>query len=486
MNKALTNVQIQKGNALKTRKVEEVSNENDTSSAGQDTSAGEDSGIAASEESNQQSNEKLSTRSNTKRACQGLVCEGLLLLLRDALRVMPDSQVGKVLRRVLRVEVLLVLANNPDARVRTALVKVIQVYLQRASDELVNRFIKLKYFTHLANQISLYPGSEPLVVTLENLALKGPSLAAIPPILAMIPKAGATDLNVARPLVSFVTDLITKNPSALKVLLEQGLIESLTRGLVNAAHAGNFSSLYRDFNVLFVTIATKLLESPGNHHMQAVTDIHVILNHAELKERTCGYDKSCILVVRDAQVALFDGELDVLTAKVSNHSGFRLKSATSYLATAPNLNNGFTTSSDHSDQGSRASSMNSLHVASNVMTREPAKTEFNDRFKLILNRAVDFLTTTEESPSSSELQLTKRLFSVLLHGISSPLNKKTYWVRSWSVKPVLRKNTAKIMVWMMAPHQSNSTRVFAVRSIMEEPKTRELLSTLLDVHPQVN
>jgi hypothetical protein len=82
--------------------------------------------------------------------------------------------------------------------------------LQRATDEEVNKFVKQKYFIHLANQISLYPGSEPLVVTLENLALKGPSLAAMPPILAMIPKAAATDLNVARPLVSFVTDLITK------------------------------------------------------------------------------------------------------------------------------------------------------------------------------------------------------------------------------------------------------------------------------------
>lgn len=59
-----------------------------------------------------------------RRACQGLVCEGLLLLLRDALRVLPDNQVCSVLKHVLRAEVLLVLANDPDARVRTAIVKV--------------------------------------------------------------------------------------------------------------------------------------------------------------------------------------------------------------------------------------------------------------------------------------------------------------------------------------------------------------------------
>lgn len=369
LTKALTNVQIQKGKASKERKRQEANAENELSSPGPDTSAGEDSGIAASEGSNQQAgSDKPVGNSDRKRACQGLVCEGLLLLLRDALRVLPDSQVGSVLKHVLRVEVLLVLSNNPDARVRTALVKLIQVYLQRANDEQVNRFIKHKYFVHLANQVSLYPGSEPLVVTLENLALKGPSLAAMPPVLAMIPKATATDINVARPLVSFVTDLITKviksnfnvqsaptcwiertynpslllpqNPNCLKFLLDQGLMESLSRSLVNAAHAGCFGSLFRDLHVLLVTIATKLLDTPGSHHMQAVTDLHTILNHTELRERSmCSGIKNCVSAVRDAQVALFDGELDILTAKVSNHSGFRLKSAASYTASASYMNN---------------------------------------------------------------------------------------------------------------------------------------------------
>lgn len=119
------------------------------------------------------------------------------------------------------------------------------------------------------------------------------------------------------------------------------------------------------------------------------------------------------------------------------------------------------------------------------MMREPGKSELNERFRLILNRAVEFLTTADESPSASELQLTKRLFSILLQGISSPLGKKTYWLNAWSVKPALRKNTAKIMVWLMSPHQNNSTRVYAVRCLTEEPKAREILSTLLEVHPQV-
>ena len=140
---------------------------------------------------------------------------------------------------------------------------------------------------------------------------------------------------------SFFPLFITQNPNSLRILLEQGLMESLARGLVNASHVGFPTAFFRDMHVLLVAIATKLLDKPGNHHMQAVTELHIILNHIELKERlNCGSTRSCVSAIRDAQVALFDGELDVLTAKVSNHSGFRLKSNASYLATTSHLRSG--------------------------------------------------------------------------------------------------------------------------------------------------
>ncbi|CAK9830368.1 Lysosomal-trafficking regulator [Anthophora retusa] len=478
LSKGLTNAQIQK---IRIPKRKERRN-----GPPQDTSAGEDSGIAASDGSNPLSNEKQSTWTDERRACQGLVCEGLLLLLRDAVRVLPDSQVGAVLKHVLKAELLLVLANNPDMRVRTAIIKVIQTYLQRASVEEVNKFIKQKYFIHLANQIALYPGSEPLVLALENLALRGPTRAAMPPLMAIIAKAATTEPNVVRSIVSFITDIIAKNPNTLRMLLEQGLIESLAQALVGGAHKGGTASLYRDIHVLLVAIATKLLESPGSHKMQTVLDLHLILNHMELKEKShCVKNRSCVSVVRDAQVALFDGELDVLTAKVSNQSGFRLRSTASYLASASHITSVFTTSSDQSDHGSPSSSYISLHAPSVALLREPGKGELLDRFRLILTRAVEFITAADESPSGNELQLTKRLFSILLHGLCNPLEKRNHWSSGWSTRHALRKYTAKIMVWLLGPHQSNNTRIFAVRSLMEEPKAREILSSLLEVHPQV-
>ncbi|XP_018058565.1 PREDICTED: lysosomal-trafficking regulator [Atta colombica] len=478
LNKALTNEQIQKSRSPKKKDRKKVLSSDNTS-------AGEDSGIAGSDGSNPLSNDKQSTYVDERRACQGLVCEGLLLLLRDAVRVLPDCQVGLVLKHVLRAELLLVLANDPDPRVRTALIKVVQTYLQRASDEEVNKFIKHKYFMHLGNQIALYPGSESLIVALENLALRGPTLAAMPPIMAMIAKAAGSDSNVARPIISFITDIIAKNTNALRVLLEQGLIESLAQALVVAVHKGTSTSLHRDIHVLFVAIATKLLELPGIHQMQAVLDLHLILDYMELSEKLRYRTSLICTIVRDAQVALFDGELDVLTTKMSNPSGFRLRSTASYLASASYFTSVLTTSSEQSDHGSRSSSYANLHTNSSPVLREPSKGELNDRFRIIVTRAVEFIMAADASPSISELQLTRRLFSILLHGLCNPLEKKNHWSNTWSVKSALRKYTARIMVWLLEPHQNINTRIYAIRSLMEEPRAREILSCILEVHPQL-
>lgn len=145
-----------------------------------------------------------------------------------------------------------------------------------------------------------------------------------------------------------------------------------------------------------------------------------------------------------------------------------------------------TTSSEQSDHDSRSSSFGSLHSGMNTTTREPGKGEINERLRMVLLRAVEFVTTADQAPTTSELQLTRRLFSLLLHGLSSTSEKKNHWGGSWSSKPFLKKNTARILVWLLAPHQSNNTRVYAVRSLMEEPRGREILSSLLEIHPQVN
>jgi len=134
--------------------------------------------------------------------------------------------------------------------------------------------------------------------------------------------------------------MLFQNINALRILLEQGLIESLAQALIGAVHKSNSMSLHRDIHVLLVAIVTKLLELPGSHQMQAVLDLHVILDYVELSEKLHCRASSTCSAIRDAQVALFDGELDALTTKMSNPSGFRLRSTASYLASASYFTSG--------------------------------------------------------------------------------------------------------------------------------------------------
>jgi hypothetical protein len=58
---------------------------------------------------------------------------------------------------------LLAVANHSDARVRTAVVRVLAAYLQRGSDEELNKFLKCKGFYLLANQLSQFEATAELV-----------------------------------------------------------------------------------------------------------------------------------------------------------------------------------------------------------------------------------------------------------------------------------------------------------------------------------
>ncbi|CAB0033952.1 unnamed protein product [Trichogramma brassicae] len=458
LTKALTNVEIQRGSRMKNGKATEAKEDGETSSQGQDTSAGEDSGIAASEGSNKKSPQQGAANQDTpqlaasaaassgestaserhsasRRACQGVVCEGLLLLLRDALRVLPDSQVSPVMRHVLRAELLLVLANDPDARVRTALVKLVQVYLQRAGDEQLNKFIKQRYFVHLANQVALYPGSEPLVVTLENLALKGPSLAAVPPVLAMIPRARG----------------------------ERHERRQATGHLCHRSH-------HQEPQLAPHAARARPHGDPRSRHRQRRPQRLLRLP-----------------VPGHARAAGIDSRPPAGLAREPAHAGRR-----------------GTPSDPESTGAGRAIEMRALGAVRGDAARrpggavrrrarrsrrqgvEPVGLPAEER-RLVSGLVLDQFGQQQQRPRTHGRQQ--------FHGLERAqrpsglavfeLRELTYWLNAWSVKPALRKNTARIMVWLMSPHQNMASRVYAVRALMDEPKAREILRSLIEVGPQI-
>ncbi|XP_022110934.1 lysosomal-trafficking regulator-like [Acanthaster planci] len=91
------------------------------------------------------------------------LCSGLLNLLSEALVVLPDSSLSKVLGIVIKPETLIVLAHHDSPLIRTRVIQLLDVFFHRASSAQIETFLKRKSFHLLANQLHQYPATRELM-----------------------------------------------------------------------------------------------------------------------------------------------------------------------------------------------------------------------------------------------------------------------------------------------------------------------------------
>lgn len=80
----------------------------------------------------------------------------LLMLLKDFLCLLPDSAVDEVLRHYVKLEFLLVLANQRSCSVRTAIIQLLAVLTKRLAPAELAAASKQLYPLHLANQLTIH------------------------------------------------------------------------------------------------------------------------------------------------------------------------------------------------------------------------------------------------------------------------------------------------------------------------------------------
>lgn len=49
-----------------------------------------------------------------------------------------------------------------------------------------------------------------------------------------------------------------------------------------------------------------------------------------------------------------------------------------------------------------------------------------------------------------------------------------------------RNQGANLLVWLLSPHQTTRIRMFAVKSLLNEPRSKELFKNIIYINPQVN
>ncbi|XP_045534557.1 uncharacterized protein LOC123721123 [Papilio machaon] len=262
-------------------------------------------------------------------------CAGLLLLLRDSLAALPDHLLAQqtVCGPVLA-ESLVVLANHRTACVRAAVVRCVCALQRRAPRALAHTAAGAHYYTHLADQISLYPGSWELATACAALLTKcdvpledqldddiwvelgeeaaqrgAPLLALLPVSLHSVPLAHNVTLLLRR-LVHKVS---------LKALTEVALAEVVVRavrdlGRMDEEFEGR-DLLLEDLFDLLNKLAVKALAN--NHTMQSAVDIHQQLRYVSGSARGRGA-AGVRRLARAAEAALFAAQLDHLEAHLDH------------------------------------------------------------------------------------------------------------------------------------------------------------------------
>lgn len=80
----------------------------------------------------------------------------LFNLLKDFILILPDSSVQEVLSHYVTVEILIVLSNHKDVKVRTAIIRLLTIMCERLPASVIAQHSKQYYWHHLGNQISLH------------------------------------------------------------------------------------------------------------------------------------------------------------------------------------------------------------------------------------------------------------------------------------------------------------------------------------------
>ncbi|KAJ2949921.1 hypothetical protein O0L34_g11239 [Tuta absoluta] len=349
-------------------------------------------------------------------------CEGLLLLLRDTIAVLPDHALAQAVAGAIQAEVLIVLGNHRSGRVRAALVRAMAGLARRAPADLAKKLRANNYYVHLANQISLYPATWELAaacaalltkcdVPLEDqldddiwLDINEEAVLRSPPLLALLPVC-LDDVPLAHNITLLIRRLIDK--ASLKTLNEVSVAEVVIKAIRGIGQLGSADFEGRDLLLddlfeLLNRLAVKA--SNSQHNLQTITEIHHMLTYVEWSGAARG-ETAVVRVARDAQHSLYMAQLDHLEDRLH----------TSYTAHTKYANYFTTVLSSAVSIGAEAVS-------------RAERTELASRHLATVVRAVSFLLT--QSPRHSaveEAPLVERLFATLLPAVSGAAPTRPKW-----------------------------------------------------------
>ncbi|XP_017059693.1 lysosomal-trafficking regulator [Drosophila ficusphila] len=342
----------------------------------------------------------------------------LLILLKDFLCLLPDSSVDVVTRHYVKLELLLVLANQRSCAVRQAVIQLLDVLTKRLPSGELNAATKLIYPLHLANQLTIHgcdlgmfeaclawvsgmPGTLSDVLNCEA-PLRIRQRFGLQSLLAIA--QGADPQRVFKGLLR----LYLQNPDDQTSLIEAGLLQCSVKALYRI-YSLCLGQPNADESIL------ELLSNIGERALRSVGQINLVWDILNLL--SFYQDKQPQLIMRSFRTAQAQLQLEWLT-KFFEPNSFRI-----------------------------------------AMTNDSAlnQTELRTRVELLIDRCTQFFTvgvgqTTGSNyvASSQELALFQLLVS---YGISS--NQRCNNFIAWGLQPSRPRDLRSYIVDALWRSQQN-------------------------------
>ncbi|XP_016976748.2 lysosomal-trafficking regulator [Drosophila rhopaloa] len=248
----------------------------------------------------------------------------LLILLKDFLCLLPDSSVDVVTRHYVKLELLLVLANQRSCAVRQAIIQLLDVLTKRLPSGELNVATKLMYPLHMANQLTIHGCDTSMFETClawitgmhGNLTdvlnseepLRIRQRFGLQSLLAIA--AGVEPQRVFKALLS----LYLQNPDDQIFLMEAGLLQCSVKALYKI-YSLRLGQSNTDESIL------ELLSNIGERALRSVGQINVVWDILSLL--SFYQDKQPQMIMRSFRTAQAQLQLEWLT-KFFEPNSFRI------------------------------------------------------------------------------------------------------------------------------------------------------------------
>lgn len=255
------------------------------------------------------------------------ICCGFYELLSGVLLVLPDAMLEDVMDRIIQADILLVLVNHPSPAIQQGVIKLLQAYINRASKEQKDKFLKNRGFSLLANQLYLHRGTQELLECFIEMFFGRPfgldeefdldemkhmelfQKWSVIPILGLIETSLYDNILLHNSLL-LLLQVLNSCSKVADMLLDNGLLYVLCNtvaalnGLEKNIPLNEFRLLACDIQQLFIAVTIHACSSSGSQYFRVIEDLIVLLGYLHNSKNKRTQNMALALQLKVLQAAL--------------------------------------------------------------------------------------------------------------------------------------------------------------------------------------